>query len=146
MACARGSIRLFRKRPSGFKASPTSGDARTTHVTRPLSTRDTDSDPLSESQKDISTFGSSSRANAPPACMYSSGEPAGTEKLDASWVPAIASGTTSSNQTTAAFSASDQNGGLERMVDLIMGDPEKQSNAARLPAPQRRTSTGVSNT
>src|SRR5882762_57436 len=111
-------MRPFRKRPSGFKASPMSGDARRMHLTRSPSTRDTESDPLCESQKEISTFGSSSRANVAPACMYSSGDPAGTENSVASCVLAVVSGTKSWSQTTPAVSTSgaaeDQKGGLER--------------------------------
>src|SRR6266436_1184830 len=118
MACVRGSIRPFRKRPNGFKASPMSGDARRMHLKRSPSMRDTDSDPLCEPQKEISTFGSSSRANAAAACMYSSGKPVGTENSVASRVSAIASRTINSSQANPTFrsssAAADQKGGLER--------------------------------
>src|SRR5207244_13601294 len=111
-------MRPFKKRPSGFRASPMLGDSRRMQLTLSPSTRETDSDPLSEFQKEISTLGSSSRANTAPACMYSSGEPAGTENWVASCVPAIASDAISASQTTPALStsgaAADQKGGLER--------------------------------
>src|SRR5258706_15263163 len=108
-------MRPFRKRPSGLRASPASGDSRRMHLTLSPSTRDTDSDPLSESQKEISTVGYSSRANSAPACMYSSGEPAGTENWMASCVPAIAPSVSSGRQRTPAPRtrgiAANQNGG-----------------------------------
>src|SRR5258708_33885723 len=97
---------------------------------RSPSTRDTESDPLCESQKEISTFGSSLRANAAPACMYSSGEPAGTENWVASCVSAIAAAPASASHTTPAFringAAANQSGGEDRLGDSsIMQLPSK---------------------
>src|SRR5436853_2214932 len=117
-------MRPFRKRPSGFRASPMLGDSRRMQLTLSPSTRETDSDPLSEFQKEISTLGYSSRANSAPACMSSSGEPAGTENWVASCVPAIASGTNSCSQTTPAFrtsgAAANQNRRVERDAEQLM--------------------------
>src|ERR1700739_2810997 len=84
-------MRPSRKRPSGLSASPASGETRTMHWTRLSSIRDTESEPLWESRKEISAVASSSFANVAAACMYSSGEPDGTENCEASWVSASAS-------------------------------------------------------